>query len=175
MSLMDMLLNEPSAQDQALQIIGMTQGGTHDPRASASTGLQSLVPGPAGSLQDPWNVDPNGETLVTRHGETFDKPAMHSLMDAWHTTGINPFPYMGESYRSVAESNALHNARYDANGNLIPGNLPAAPGGQSMHNYGLAFDAGSLPDALRSWLLSNGWYNGASWGDAPHYSFGRNG
>ncbi len=115
-------------------------------------------------LQDPWNVDPNGEVLVSRHGVTLDQPAMQSLIQA-RQAGYNAFPYIGQGYRTLAESQQAY---------LHPTNsLPHAPPGQSMHNYGLAFDAGSLPEDVRNYLIANGWFWGNAFGDAPHYSFGR--
>lgn len=124
------------------------------------------------NTENPWGVDPNGMDLVTRHGVTLDRDVMQALIQA-RRNGYNVFPYIGQGYRSIADSNALYNQRHDANGNLLPGVLPAAKGGQSMHNYGLAFDAGGLPQRIREYLLANGFYWGAEFGDEPHFSYYR--
>lgn len=129
--------------------------------------------GKMSDLQDPWGVDPDGYDPMTRHGITLDEEAMKSLIQA-RRQGYNPFPFIGGAYRSIADSNALYNSRY-TNGVKHPGVLPAAPGGQSMHNFGLAFDAGSLPNRVASFLEQNGWFNGASFGDPVHYSYYRQG
>lgn len=147
-------------------VLALIGNNSHTSRNDVSAGQ--------GGGSDPWNADPNGFNPVTRHGFTLDQEAMRSLINA-KQAGYNPFPYIGNAYRSIAESNALHNSRYDSNGNLIPGNLPAAPGGSSMHNYGLAFDAGNLPSDVARYLEQNGWFNGASFGDPVHYSYYRKG
>lgn len=174
-TLMDILRSQPSAQDRFQQVQGLLSMMSQGAPPGASGGTSGGVPAGFGASGDnPWGIDPNGMNLVERHGTTLDQDAMQSLIAA-RRAGYNPFPYIGGGYRSPADSARLHDQRYDAQGNLIPGNLPAADAGDSMHNYGLAFDAGNLPQRVAAYLEQNGWYNGASWGDAPHYSYGRDG
>lgn len=118
--------------------------------------------------ENPWGIDPNGMNLVTRRGVTLDQDAMRSLQQA-RKAGFNPFPYIGGGYRSPEASDAMYANRANRS-------LPVAPGGHSMHNFGLAFDQSRvLPKAVQDYLLAHGWYNGASWGDPPHWSYGRDG
>lgn len=167
----------PPQQDQnqgpdkmmTLMALLQNQGG-----GGGGGGGSTVGTGTPSDTTDPWNADPNGYNPVTRHGVTLDAEAMRSLIEA-RRAGYNAFPFIGQGYRSIADSNALYAQRHDANGNLLPGVLPAAAGGHSMHNYGLAFDAGDLPQRIAAYLLANGWYNGASFGDAPHYSYYRKG
>jgi hypothetical protein len=170
MSLMDLLLGGPSMADQVLNVVSMANSPSFRSHSPQNVDI------PSGTYsQDPWGVDSDGVDLVHRGDMTFDQEAMQSLRGAAQA-GLHPWRYIGGTYRSPQASAALHDARYDAQGNLIPGNLPAADAGQSMHNYGLAFDQSqALPPALRNYLLNNGWYNGASFGDPPHWSYGRQG
>lgn len=154
---------------QYQQLMAAGQTGGPDPRSSAD------VVGTSASADNPWGLDVSGN-LVTRHGETFDQTAMRSLRQVSQQTGIPIWQFIGGSYRSPEASQALYDARHDAQGNLLPGVLPAAPAGSSMHNYGLAFDQSqTLPQRLQAALEAAGWYNGASFGDAPHWSYGRSG
>lgn len=165
--LLEMLLSEPGPEEKLAQLLPMLGGS--DPQ-SPGDGFGGVVSGG----DNPWGIGTGN--LVTRHGETFDQAAFRSLRQAAQATGIKPWQYIGGSFRSIADSNALYNQRHDAQGNLLPGVLPAAKGGSSMHNYGLAFDQSrELPALLRRWLLNHGWYNGASFGDPPHWSYGRSG
>lgn len=165
------------SSDIMQKAMGLMQFINSNKQAAAGPGRGTPTDTTVGKMndtQDPWGVDPDGMDLVTRHGVTLDQEAMQSLIQA-RRAGYNPFPYIGGGYRSIADSNALYAQRHDANGNLLPGVLPAAPGGHSMHNFGLAFDAGSLPQRIAEWLYQNGWYNGASFGDPVHYSYYRKG
>lgn len=169
-SLLEMLLSEPGPEQKLAQLLPMIQGAS-DPQASGG-GFDGI--GTSSSADNPWGLDVSGN-IVTRHGDTFDLDAMRSLRQAAHATGIKPWQFTGGTFRSIADSNALYNSRY-VNGVKKPGVLPAAPGGKSMHNYGLAFDqTRELPALLRRWLLNHGWYNGASFGDPVHWSYGRSG
>jgi hypothetical protein len=150
MGLMDLLLNEPSTMDKVLGILSTT--GASGPQAS----MGSTMPGPDSSLN-----------LLTRRGVTLDADALHSLQQA-RRAGFNAFPFIGSDYRSNAEQAQMY-----ANRGSNP--FPVAPPGQSMHNEGLAFDAGDLPSRIASYLEQNGWYNGASFGDPVHYSYGSKG
>lgn len=153
-----------------MQFVNGQQGAGPGPGKGVPT---NTTVGKMNEQQDPWGVDPDGMDLVTRHGVTLDQEAMQSLIAA-RRQGYNPFPFIGGGYRSIADSNALYASRY-TNGVKHPGVLPAAPGGHSMHNFGLAFDAGSLPSRIAQYLYQNGWYNGASFGDPVHYSYYRKG
>ena len=172
--LLSQLVQGGGAQDMLSKIAQITalfgdQGGGGDGAGTDMSGFSS-------GGDNPWGIDPNGMDLVTRHGTTLDQNAMRSLQQARRALGLPVFQFVGGGYRSPAASAALHDQRYDANGNLRPGMLPAADAGQSMHNYGLAFDSSrSITGELRRWLLNNGWFNGASFGDPPHWSYGRSG
>lgn len=160
MSLLEQLLSSGGPEERLQQVLQIQAA-----QAPEKTSLMDNI-GYSASADNPWGIDVSGN-IITRHGDTFDADAMRSLIQAAHATGIKPWQYIGGSIRSLAQSAAMLNSN---NG------LPHAPPGQSMHNYGLAFDqTRTLPPALRQYLLSHGWYNGASWGDPPHWSYGRNG
>lgn len=156
-------------QQRLMSLAGLLSQVAQSRGSSGGYGPGGGVPGGFTSGGDnPWGIDPNGMDLITRHGVTLDADAMAVLRAAAHATGIKPWPFLGQGYRTLAQSAAAYNNPTN--------NLPHAPPGQSMHNYGLAFDQSrSLPELLADYLLSHGWYNGASWGDPPHWSYGRNG
>ena len=105
--------------------------------------------------------------LMTKRGATLDSEAMQSLLAA-RRAGYNVFPYIGSSYRDMAQQRSLYQQHLSG---AHPG--PVAAPGSSMHNYGLAIDVGSMPQRLIDYILANGWYNGANFGDPGHYSYGR--
>jgi hypothetical protein len=99
--------------------------------------------------------------LRTRHGDTLAAPAMRSLAQAARATGIDPWQYIGQGYRSYDQQvNAYANK---------PG-LAAQPG-HSLHQLGLAMDASGLPSVLRNYLLDNGWYQFDPVKEPWHYSY----
>lgn len=168
MSLMDMLLaNHTSARDRMAQVMALTAPTASSTGGGSVVSTTGVPSGFTSSGENPWGIDPNGMDLVTARGVTLDADAMASLQAA-RAAGYNPFPYIGGGYRSVDTQAAMYADRANRS-------LPIAPPGQSMHNYGLAFDAGNLPADVRSYLLQHGWYWGESFDDPVHYSYGRNG
>lgn len=119
-----------------------------------------------GAGGDSVSIDPSLD-LMTRHGVTLDEDAMRSLIQA-RRAGFNPFPFIGSSYRSYAEQAKMY-------ANRAGRSIPVAPPGQSLHQQGIAFDAGNLPADVRRYLLNHGWFWGSSFGDPVHYSYGQSG
>jgi D-alanyl-D-alanine carboxypeptidase len=166
----------PSVDPSVQQIAPAPTVGMQSMRPpSEGPNLASLLPlllggkqggGSMGGSGVPGNIDPSLD-LMTRHGVTLDEDAIQSLIQA-RRAGFNAFPYIGSDYRSVAEQARMYADRAN-------NSLPVAPPGQSLHNQGLAFDAGGLPTDVRRYLLNNGWFWGNSFGDPVHYSFGQSG
>jgi len=159
----------PQRQSNMPTLLALAAAASRNSGPTAATGYTGVDSSFLSGGENPWGIDPNGMNLVSSHGVTLDEDAMATLLAA-RRAGYNPFPYIGGGYRDPAVSDAMH-------AQWVAGNrdLPAAAGGHSMHNFGLAFDAGSLPQRIAEYLFGLGWYNGASWGDPPHYSYGRNG
>lgn len=173
MSLLEELLSGPGPQDRYAQLAQLQ--AMQQPSAAPTPGGSGDPAFMSGGGENPWDIDVSGN-LVTRHGETFDQDAFRSLRGVSQQTGIPIWQFIGGSYRSPEASAALHAQRYDSAGNLKPGYLPAAPAGQSMHNYGLAFDQSkTIPQRIQAALEAAGWHNGASFGDPVHWSYGRTG
>lgn len=104
------------------------------------------------------------ENLVTRRGVTLQAPAMRTLLEAQQRFG-HVFPAVTDSYRTMAQQRALYAQK--------PG--LAAPPGQSLHQQGLAIDAGALSNAVSRWLLQHGWNQFSPQGEPWHYSYRKTG
>lgn len=149
MSLIESLLAQHQDPADKMMLLQQLQGTQSDP-----TSLMDLTPN-------------NSLDLMTRHGVTLDEEAMRSLIAA-KRAGFNPFPYIGSSYRSYAEQAQMY-------ANRAGRSIPVAPPGQSLHQQGIAFDAGDLPSIIRQYLMQHGWFWGNSFGDPVHYSYGQSG
>jgi hypothetical protein len=99
--------------------------------------------------------------LQTYMGDTLSAPAMASLRAAAAATGIDPWQYISQGYRSYAQQ---------VGANARKPNLAASPG-YSMHQLGLAMDTQGLPSVLSQWLLNNGWYQFNAAKEPWHYSY----
>lgn len=99
--------------------------------------------------------------LKTVFGDTLSAPAIASLQAAAKATGIDPWQYISQGYRSYDQQVAA----YRNKPNL------AAPPGRSLHQLGLAMDTTGLPGALSNWLLDNGWYQFNAQKEPWHYSY----
>ena len=163
MSLMDLLLNGPSAQDkyaQAQQLM-QAQAGPSDPRGLAEVG--GTPPGRGIFGNDQVDVlNPDDPRLVSRFGLELARPAMRSLTDVLREYGFHGDA--GGGYRSTEEQAALRSAK--------PG--LAAPVGGSYHQEGLAIDLASvLQNPQVSQLLQQAGWNQFSPGGEPwHWSYG---
>jgi hypothetical protein len=160
MSLLDMLLNEPSAAERAMGVIAsMQSAGGHDPRSSADIG--TTPPGRGIFGNDVVDVlGANDPRLVSRFGVTLARPAMRSLADV-----LGQLNYRGDAgggYRTSAEQAALRAAK--------PG--LAAPVGSSFHQEGLAIDlAAALQNPRAFNLLRQAGWNQLE-GEPWHWSSG---
>lgn len=68
-------------------------------------------------------------------------------------TPVGVHPYIIETYRSFAESDALYKQ-----GRTLPGPIVTnAPGGHSWHNYGLALDFGLIINGKESYNHDDNW------------------
>lgn len=142
------------------------------PVGSGQTGsypVGTAYTGPGSDAIDAYSMLRNGglpagfapDDLRTRHGDTLAAPAMRSLAQAAKATGIDPWQYISQGYRSYDQQvNAYANK---------PG-LAAQPG-HSLHQLGLAMDTTNLPAALSNWLLENGWYQFNASKEPWHYSY----
>ena len=160
MSLMDLLLNDESAQDKYAQAqsIMQAQAGPSDPRGLAEVGGTPPGRGIFGNDQvDVLQAD--DPRLVERFGLTLARPAMRSLTDVLREYGFHGDA--GGGYRTAEEQ-----------GNMNP--ALAAPVGQSYHQEGLAVDLASvLQNPQVSRLLEQAGWNQFSPGGEPwHWSYG---
>lgn len=163
MSLLDLLLNEPSMAQRAMGVISsMQSAGGHDPRSSADLG--GTPPGRGIFGNDDVDVlMPGDPRLVDRFGVTLARPAMRSLADVLQSLGYHGDA--GGGYRTPAEQSALRASK--------PG--LAAPEGSSFHQEGLAIDLASAlqnPQAFAA-LRQAGWNQLA--GEPWHWSYGVSG
>jgi len=159
MSLMDLLLEGPSAQDKFAQVQQMMQQqGTTGP--SDPQGLAGAAPPGRGIFgNDQVDVLQEGDPrLVDRFGLTLARPAMRSLTDVLREYGFHGDA--GGGYRTSEEQ-----------GNMNP--ALAAPVGQSYHQEGLAVDLASvLQNAQFSQLMQQAGWNQFSPGGEPwHWSY----
>lgn len=141
---------------------GRTMSTLSQISALSSLGGGAKSPTSGGAHVGP--IDPSLD-LITRHGITLDEDAMRSLIQA-RRAGFNAFPFIGSDYRSHAEQAALY-------ANRAGRSIPVAKPGSSLHELGLAFDAGNLPANIRNYLTHHGWFWGNAFGDPPHYSYGQ--
>lgn len=111
--------------------------------------------------------------------------ALDAYNEAVKITPVGVHPFITQTMRSFAESDALY-----AQGRTKPGNIVTnAKGGQSYHNYGLAIDFVNQINGVAKWTVDSNWMkvvnvfkkHGFKWGgdfksipDAPHFemSFG---
>lgn len=99
--------------------------------------------------------------LKTVFGDTLSAPAMASLQAAARATGIDPWQYISQGYRSYDQQVNAYNTKPNL----------AAPPGKSLHQLGLAMDTQNLPSLLSRWLLNNGWYQFDPQKEPWHYSY----
>ena len=72
---------------------------------------------------------------------------------AVNETPVGVHPYIIETYRSFAESDALYKQ-----GRSLPGPIVSnAPAGHSWHNYGLALDFGLMINGKESYIHDDNW------------------
>ena len=138
MSLLSLLLNEPSAADRALGVIGMTQqAGASDPRASADSGVGTVPTGKGIFFNDSVDVlQPDDPRLRNIGGTVLARPAARSLREVLESLGI-PVQGLSGGYRSPSAQSDIYARK--------PG--LAAPPGSSYHQEGLAID---LPGFLQT-------------------------
>lgn len=142
--------------------------------SGSSTGYSGSMPigsynGPASSAMSAYSMLQNGglpagfvpNDLRTVAGDTLSAPAIQSLLAGQRATGITPWQYITQGYRSYGQQ---VNAYQDKPG------IAAAPG-KSMHQLGLAMDTRNLPATLSNWLLANGWYQFNASKEPWHYSY----
>ncbi len=115
-------------------------------------------------------AEPTGD-LTTFRGLTLDPAALQSLIDIARESdvlpGLRELNQIGSTYRSYQQQADLY-------ANRAGRSVPVAPPGQSLHQQGLAIDAGwwSAHPELRRLLQQYGWYWGQAFGDYPHWSYG---
>jgi len=112
------------------------------------------------------------------------QPATNFINDTQDWTGVKL--RVSEAYRSVADQNAYYQKGRDAQGNVIDPSkvVTYAKGGQSYHNYGLAFDVVIMSKGQPNWatpitpdIAAFGQQQGFEWGgtwptpktDNPHF------
>lgn len=131
--------------------------------------IGSAYTGPATSSISAYSMLKNGglppgfvpNDLRTVQGDTLSAPAIASLQAAAKATGIDPWQYITQGYRSYDQQvNAYNNKP----------NLAAQPG-HSLHQLGLAMDTSNLPSLLRNYLLANGWYQFDPVKEPWHFSY----
>lgn len=159
MSLMDLLLAEPSAQDRYAQALQMTAGPSGPQGPGGVDPVNRLAHGIFGNDQvDVLQAD--DPRLRTRFGLTLAKPAMRSLADVLQQLGYHGDA--GGGYRTAAQQAGMNPAL-------------AAPVGQSYHQEGLAIDAAAAlqnnPQFARL-MQAAGWNRFSPGGEPWHWSFG---
>lgn len=163
-------LPDPLKVYSAVQAYKDSQGGRGFSGGSASPyPVGTAYTGPASSAISAYPMLRNGglpagfvpDDLRTRHGDTLAAPAMRSLQEAARLTGIDPWKYISQGYRSYDQQVSA----YQNKPNL------AAPPGRSLHQLGLAMDASGLPSVLSNYLLQNGWYQFDPVKEPWHYSY----
>lgn len=124
--------------------------------------------------------------LQLLHPKVRDK-AIDAYNEAVKLTPVGVHPYIDQTLRTFAESDALY-----AQGRTKPGSIVTnAKGGASLHNYGLALDFHLQINGKDSWNVDKNWMvvvkvfqaHGFEWGgswkslkDYPHFqmTFGHN-
>lgn len=116
--------------------------------------------------------------------------AIEAYKEAVRITPKGVHPFVTETLRSFARSNALYNQPWDGKDNDGDGRIDEAdekvtnaPGGASFHNYGLAIDLVIQINGKNHWVVDANWMKmincfkkrGWKWGgdfkklvDAPH-------
>lgn len=137
--------------------------------SSSPYAVGTAYTGPPSSAINAYSMLQNGglpagfapDDLRTRYGDTLAAPAMRSLAQAARATGIDPWPYISQGYRSYAQQVDAYRRKPD---------LAASPG-HSLHQLGLAMDTQNLPSVLSQYLLNNGWYQFNAAKEPWHYSY----
>ena len=112
--------------------------------------------------------------------ELIRQSALDAYDEACKKTPVGVHPFITETIRSFKRSDELY-----AQGRTKPGQkVTNAKGGDSFHNYGLAFDFVILVDGVMSWKVDKNWMivgecfkkRGWKWGgdfksitDYPHF------
>ncbi len=151
-------------------------GGAYNPGLTAGDGV---VGTPSAHTWDPVT-----NQRILGLDPRLQQPANDFINEVQSFLGVNL--RITQGYRSIAEQDALY-----AQGRTAPGNIVTwARGGQSYHNYGLAFDVAGISDGNLNYYLSwdkigaIGKSYGFEWGgdwaspktDRPHFqmTFGFN-
>jgi peptidoglycan L-alanyl-D-glutamate endopeptidase CwlK len=106
--------------------------------------------------------------------------AKEAYLEAVQLTPAGVHPFITQTLRTFDESDKLY-----AQGRTKPGEIVTnAPGGRSMHNYGLALDFVNQVNGKQVWKVDHNWMivvecfkkRGFTWGgdfksipDAPHF------
>lgn len=127
-------------------------------------------------------VDPISISRLKELHPAIREKAIAAYTEAVRITPVGIHPFITEGMRSFERSDALY-----AQGRTKPGKIVTnAPGGSSMHNYGLAIDfvIQLLPSKKLHWLVDANWMkvvavfkkHGFVWGgdfksikDYPHF------
>lgn len=157
MSLLDLLLQEPSSSERMLGMLGMLQSSA----PSTPGGGPAAPPGRGIFGNDQVDVlMPGDPRLVDRFGVTLARPAMRSLADVLQSIGYHGDA--GGGYRTPAEQAALRASK--------PG--LAAPEGSSFHQEGIAIDlASALQNAQTFAALRRAGWNQLE-GEPWHWTYG---
>lgn len=151
------------------QYQGASPSGSIGTGSASPYAVGTAYTGPPSSAISAYSMLRNGglpagfvpSDLRTRHGDTLSAPAMRSLNQAAQATGIDPWRWITQGYRS-----------YDQQVNAYRDKPTlAAPPGRSLHQLGLAMDASGLPQVLANYLLNNGWYQFDPAKEPWHFSY----
>jgi peptidoglycan L-alanyl-D-glutamate endopeptidase CwlK len=90
--------------------------------------------------------------------------------EAVQATPAGVHPYIVETYRSFAESEALYQQGRTTPGDIVTDAKP----GESYHNYGLALDFGLIINGTVSYTVDANWEKVVSIFDAAGFNWGGN-